>query len=100
MDWSLSVTIPERAAARTAVPRRLLAFVACTHLAGLVNLCRSTDGLVEETPHDGEAALNRGFHLSNRCVNGSMGPTEERRGLVDTEQCVCVELKAKSTSLR
>ena len=44
--------------------------------------------LVEEAPNDGEAALNRGFHLSNRRMNGSVGSAEERRDLVDTEQCV------------
>jgi len=51
--------------------------------------------LVEETPDDGEAALNRGFHLSNRRVNGSIGPTEERRDLVDTEQCVRIERESE-----
>ena len=28
---------------------------------------------------------DRGFYLSNRRVNGSVGPTEERRDLIDTE---------------
>jgi len=54
-------------------------------------LCRSIDGLVEEAPDDGEAALNRGFPFSNRRVNSSVGPTEGRRGLVDTEQRVRIE---------
>ena len=52
---------------------------------------RSIDGLVEKAPDDGEAAMNRGFHVSNRRVNGSIGATEERRDLVDTEQRVRIE---------
>jgi len=51
--------------------------------------------LIEETPDDGEAALNRGFHLSNRRVNDSIGLTEERRDLVDTEQCVRIERESE-----
>jgi len=58
-------------------------------------LRRSIDGLVEEAPDNWEAALNRGFHLSNRRVNGSIGPTKERRDLVDTEQCVRIERESE-----
>jgi len=36
-----------------------LAFVAGTDLARFVDLRRSIDGLVEEVPDDGEAALQR-----------------------------------------
>ena len=72
-----------------------MAFVARANLARLVDLCRSIDGLVEEAPNDGEAALNRGFHVSNRRVDGSVGPSEERRNLIDTEHCVRVERESE-----
>jgi len=39
--------------------------------------------------------MNRGFHVTNRRVNGSIGSTEERRDLVDTEQCVGVERESE-----
>ena len=55
------------------------------------NLCRSVDGLVEVLPNHGEAALNRGFHVPNHCVNHFVGSIEERRNLVDTEQRIGVE---------
>jgi len=39
--------------------------------------------------------MNRGFHVSNRRVDGSVGPSEERRNLVDTEQRVRVECESE-----
>ena len=42
-------------------------------------------------PNCGEAALNRGFRLSNHCVNRFVGSIEERRNLIDTEQCIGVK---------
>jgi hypothetical protein len=68
-----------------------LTFVSRTDFARFVDLCRSIDGLIEQLPDDGEAALNRGFHLPNRRMNSSVGSPEERRDLIDTEQCVGVE---------
>jgi len=54
-------------------------------------LRRSVDELVKVLPNRGEAALNRGFHLPNHCVNGFVGSIEEWRNLVDTEQRIRVE---------
>jgi hypothetical protein len=51
----------------------------------------SIDDLVEVLPNRGEAALNRGFHLSNHRVNRFVGSIEKRRNLVDTEQRIGVE---------
>jgi hypothetical protein len=68
-----------------------LAFVTRTDLARFVDLCWSIDGLVEQSPDHGKAVLDCGFHLSNRCVHGSVGSIEERRNLVDTEQRIGVE---------
>ena len=42
-------------------------------------------------PNRGEAALNRGFHLPNHCMNRFVGSIEERRNLIDTEQRIGVE---------
>ena len=42
-------------------------------------------------PSHGEAALNRGFHLSNHCVKRFVGSIEERRNLGDAEQRIDVE---------
>ena len=42
-------------------------------------------------PDDGEAAMNCDFSLPNRAVDRPVRPSEQRRDLVDTEQCICVE---------
>jgi hypothetical protein len=69
----------------------LSTFVARTDSVRFVDLRRSIDGLTEEALDDGEAALKRGFYLPTRCVNGFVGPTQERRDLGDTEYSIGVE---------
>ena len=68
-----------------------MTFVSRTDFDRFVDLCRPIDGLIKQFPNNGEAALNRGFHLPNRRMDGSVGSPEERRNLIDTEQCVGVE---------
>jgi hypothetical protein len=72
-----------------------LTFVTRTDFARFVDLCRSIDGLVKQFPGEGEAALNRGFRLPNRRVNGFVSATEQRRNLVDTQQRICVESESE-----
>jgi hypothetical protein len=42
-------------------------------------------------PDEREAACDRGFHLSNRVIDGLVGSVEYDRDLRDTEQRVCIE---------
>lgn len=47
--------------------------------------------MLELLPDEGEAARDRGFHLSNRVIDGLVRPVEHNRDLRDTEQRVCIE---------
>ena len=57
-----------------------------------VDLGWSTDGVLDALPDEGEAALEGGFSLPNRRVDGVVDGVEELSDLMNAEKCIGVEM--------
>lgn len=60
-------------------------------MAGFIDLNRAVDSVLDAFPDEIEAALNSGFYLSNRGMDGVVDGVEELSDLVDAKERVGVE---------